>query len=82
MPLARLQIPGLVVHHEQDGCAHCRFSDIPALMSRLDHLPRKELLTFKGGDSRSNPFEAMAYHGFNGLEREVVARIAAWIVAK
>jgi len=82
MPLARLRVPVLVVHHEQDGCVHCLFSDMPALMQRLDHLPRKQLLTFKGGDSRGDPCEAMAYHGFNGLEREVVAQIAAWIVAK
>lgn len=82
MPLARLRIPVLVVHHEQDGCSHCRFGDLPALMSKLDHLPRKQLLTFKGGDNRGDPCEAMAYHGFNGLEREVVTQIAAWIVAR
>jgi hypothetical protein len=27
-----------------------------------------------------NPCEARAYHGFNGLESEVVGKIAAWIV--
>ncbi len=82
MPLARLKLPVLVVHHEQDGCVHCRFGDIPALMGKLEHLPRKQLLTFNGGNSRGDPCEAMAYHGFNGIEREVVAQIAAWIVAR
>ncbi len=82
MPLAQLQIPVLVVHHEQDGCQHCRCSDIPVLMQKLDQAPRKELLTFKGGQNRGDPCEAMAYHGFNGLEQDVVAQIAAWITAK
>ncbi len=26
MPLGKLRIPVLVVHHEQDGCSHCPFS--------------------------------------------------------
>lgn len=82
MPLDKLRIPVLVVHHEQDGCRHCLFSDMPALMSKLEPLSRKQLLTFKGGVSRGDPCEAMAHHGFNGLEREVVAQIAAWISAQ
>lgn len=61
----------LVVHHEQDGCAYCPFSEVPALMAKLAHAPRK-------GD----PCEAFAYHGFNGLEPEVVQQVAAWVFAK
>jgi pimeloyl-ACP methyl ester carboxylesterase len=30
MPLDKLHIPVLVVHHEQDGCGHCQFSEIPS----------------------------------------------------
>lgn len=82
MPLARLRIPVLVVHHEQDGCGHCSFSDVPGLMEKLGNVPRTQLLSFKGGGNRGDPCEAFAYHGFNGLEREVVAQIAAWILAK
>ena len=82
MPLDKLAIPVLVVHHEQDGCAHCSFADMPALMARLDTLPRKQLLTFKGGATRGDPCEAWSYHGFNGLEREVVQQVAAWITAQ
>ena len=79
MPLSKLRIPVLVVHHEQDGCAHCAFSDVPRLMEKLDHATRKQLLSFKGGENRGDPCEAFAYHGFNGLERDVVAQTAAWI---
>jgi hypothetical protein len=79
MPLGKIRIPVLVVHHEQDGCAHCAFADVPLLVEKLAHSPRKEVLSFKGGQSKGDPCEAMAYHGFNGLEREVVQTMAAWI---
>ena len=82
MPLGRIRIPVLVVHHEQDGCALCSYADIPALMDKLGAAPRRELLHFSGGTSQGDPCEALAYHGFNGIEREVVQQIAAWLVAR
>jgi dienelactone hydrolase len=82
MALDRLRVPVLVVHHEQDGCKLCAFSDIAALMRKLDHAPRKQLLSFKGGESRGDPCEAFAHHGYNGIEAEVVAKIGAWILAQ
>lgn len=82
MPLYKLHIPVLVVHHEQDGCGHCSFGDVPSLIEKLSGTPKKQLMTFKGGQNRGDPCEAFAYHGFNGLESDVVARIAAWILAK
>jgi len=82
MPLANLHIPVLVVHHEQDGCDLCLFKDIPRLMDKIGNVPRKQLLSFKGGDDQGDPCEALAHHGFNGLEREVVGQIATWILTK
>jgi hypothetical protein len=82
MDLDKLRIPVLVVHHEQDGCSLCLFRDLPPLMRKLDAVPKKELITFTRGESRGDPCEAFAYHGYNGIEREVVARIAGWILAK
>lgn len=82
MPLDSIRVPVLVVHHEQDGCAQCPFSEIPALMGKLGNSPRTHLLVFKGGQNRGDPCEAFAYHGYNGLEREVVQQTAAWILAK
>lgn len=82
MPLQNIVIPVLVVHHEKDGCKFCAYSQIPHLMEKLSSTPKKELLTFKGGENRGNPCEALAYHGFNGLEKDVVAKIAEWIRTK
>jgi hypothetical protein len=79
MALDRLKLPVLVVHHEQDGCRACLFRDVPRLMGKLSSASRKELMAFRGGENRGDPCEGLAYHGYNGLEAEVVARITAWI---
>lgn len=81
MALDRIRIPVLVAHHRQDSCRVCLYSDVPRLMERLTTPPRKELITFDGGISTGDPCEARAYHGFNGIESEVVQRIATWIIA-
>ncbi len=82
MPVDTLKIPVLVVHHEQDECRVTLFRDVPRLMGKLKAAPRKELVTFRGGDNHGPRCEPMAYHGFNGLEKDVVQRIAAWMTAK
>ena len=82
MALDRLGIPVLVAHHELDGCSHCAYGDIPNLMQKLENSPRKQLLSFRTGVSRGDPCEAMAYHGFNGIESDVVGQIAGWILAR
>jgi hypothetical protein len=82
MPLQKVAIPVLVVHHEKDGCKYCAYGQIPGLMEKLSSTPKKELMTFRGGENRGDPCEALAYHGFNGLEKDVVAKIAEWIRTK
>lgn len=82
MALERIRIPVLVAHHREDSCRVCRFSDVPRLMERLTTPPRKELLVFDGGISEGDPCQARAHHGFNGIEPDVVSRIAAWITAR
>lgn len=81
MPLETLKIPVLVVHHENDGCKVCPFSEIPAMMDKLAKTPKAELISVSGGQSRGDPCEAMAYHGFNGLEADVVSKISRWVIA-
>jgi len=79
MPLDRIAIPVLVVHHENDECPSCLFSSVPWLMRGLSAAPKKALIAMAGGQSHGDPCGAFAYHGYNGLEQDVVAKIAAWI---
>ncbi len=80
MPLETLKIPVLVVHHVQDACRVTLYDDVPRLMEKLAPNPRKALMSFTGGANQGDPCLARAYHGFNGLEREVVMKIADWIL--
>ncbi|MBW8721116.1 MAG: alpha/beta hydrolase, partial [Polaromonas sp.] len=80
MPMEKLTIPVLVVHHEQDGCKLCAFSETPQLMGLLAKTPRAELISVTGGQSKGDPCEAMAYHGYNGIEADVVGKISRWII--
>jgi hypothetical protein len=82
MPLGKVRIPVLVVHHENDGCALCSFSQLPWLMDKLSNSPRKRLLAVSGGRSEGDPCEAFAHHGYNGIEDDVVAQIAGWILSQ
>ncbi len=79
MALETLSVPVLVVHHEQDACRYCLYSDLPALMDKLKPLPVKALQTWRGGQDRGDPCEAFAYHGYNGLEKDVISGITHWI---
>jgi hypothetical protein len=79
----KVKVPTLFVHNRDDACRFCSYGDVPELMSRFTGAPRKELITFEGGDPpRSDPCEALSRHGYIGLEPKVVAAISAWIKAK
>jgi dienelactone hydrolase len=82
MPLEKIRVPVLLVHHEQDGCASCPFAGVATLMGKLTGSPRTHLLAFKGGESTGDPCEAFAHHGFNGIEPQVVKQIADWVLAR
>lgn len=79
MSLEQLRVPVLVVHHEQDACRLCLYSDLPALMDKLRPVPVKALQTWRGGQDRGDPCEAFAYHGYNGIEKDVISGITQWI---
>jgi len=80
--LDRIRVPVLVVHHRDDGCPSSRYADTSWAMRQLSGAPKKELLTFSGGDTpQSPPCEPLAPHGYFGIEERVVEAIAAWIIA-
>ena len=81
MPLEQIKVPVLVVHHQQDGCSYCAYSEIPNLMAKLTHTPRSHLISATGGKNQGDACAAFAHHGFNGLEADVVGQMADWILA-
>ncbi|TAM00577.1 MAG: alpha/beta hydrolase [Paraburkholderia sp.] len=82
MHLATLTIPVLVVHHREDGCRYCPASETDSLMKQLTQSSRANLMIVSGGTSQGDPCEPFAYHGFNGIESDVVTAISAWMLAR
>jgi hypothetical protein len=80
--LDRIRVPVLLVHHRDDACPSSRYVDASWAMRRLSAAPKKELLTFSGGEApQSAPCEPLAPHGYFGIEDRVVDAIAGWITA-
>jgi pimeloyl-ACP methyl ester carboxylesterase len=78
--LSDISVPTLVIHHRDDACRATPYADMAPLLRDLKSTPRRDLLTFEGGDPpQSGPCDARSAHGFLGIEAEVVAAIARWI---
>ena len=65
----------LIVHHERDGCRYSLYG--PAQRNHEKY--GTDLITMEGGISQGDSCEAFAYHGYNGIEKETVDKIKAWI---
>ena len=77
-----IRVPTLITYHRNDSCEVVSPGDGPRMISKLEHAPRKELMFFDGGDPpASTPCEALAAHGYYGIEGKVADAIADWILA-
>jgi len=65
----------LAVHHKLDSCRVTPFAAAKSSHARYGN----DFIAMEGGISVGDPCEAYAYHGYNGIERETVAAIKAWI---
>lgn len=78
--LESIHLPVLVVHHEFDECKICVPSEVSQIIKGLKNSPLKKEINVRGGSNpKGNPCEALHWHGFIGMEKEVVDLISAWI---
>ena len=71
-----IDIPTLFVHNKEDGCPTSQFDNLAPLMDRFTHAPKKALLTYSGGSPpQSEPCDALARHGYFGIEDQVIGDI-------
>ncbi len=66
----------LVIHHRQDGCKFTSPNGVAPFLKWAGG--RAHVIWLDGGTSVGNPCEARAHHGFNGIDGEVVAAVAAF----
>jgi len=78
--LASIRVPVLVIHHEYDACRACVPGDVSQIIRRLNNAPIKKEIYVKGGSNPTgDPCEPMHWHGYIGMEKEVVDIITNWI---
>lgn len=78
--LEKIKVPVLIVHHEKDACKVCTPYEAKNIADGLKNSPIKKTVLVSGGSGASgDPCEALHYHGYIGMEQEVVDLIAAWI---
>lgn len=68
--------PTLVIHHSDDACRFTRPAGVAPFI--LWSAGRARAVWLSGGVSLGDPCEARAYHGFNGLDDEVVTLAAGF----
>ncbi len=78
--LDKITVPVLVVHHQRDACKICTPYEAKNMADSMKNAPIKKTVLLDGGSGPSgNPCQALHYHGFIGMEKEVADLIAAWV---
>jgi len=65
----------LLVHHRLDTCRVTNFGSAEYSHKKFGN----ELIVMDGGTSVGDDCQALAYHGFNGIEAKTIAKIKEWI---
>ncbi len=80
--LKAIRIPVLVVHHARDACRICKPGQASRIVEDLTNAPVKKLVMVEGGGPPSGKeCTPTHWHGFVGMDQEVVRLIADWIKA-
>jgi hypothetical protein len=82
--LARIRVPVLLLRHESDGCVATPPGDADRFKTQLTGARSVEIAGFSGGGPRqgnADPCGPNHYHGFLGIEDQVIARTVAWMGA-
>ena len=79
--LSAITVPTYIVHNKDDQCNVSPYDGAKALMDKLSSVQVKAFKAFSGGHSKGDFCKGDSYHGFLGIEKEVVTSITDWIKA-
>lgn len=82
--LERIHVPVLLLRHDSDSCASTPPDDADRFKRQLKAARSVDIVSFSGGgpqQGRPDPCGPHHYHGFLGIEDQVVARTVSWIGA-
>jgi hypothetical protein len=80
VPLDKIKLPVLMVHHSEDACKICDVSEAKRTCDVLNKSTTVDFVEVTGGDlPKSGPCEALSPHGYYGVEEKAVQPIIDWI---
>ncbi|MEJ2143158.1 MAG: alpha/beta hydrolase, partial [Gammaproteobacteria bacterium] len=79
--LKDINVPVLFVHNSDDECKVCPPGAIGSIAEQMTNAKIKEIKFFSGGYTEGRKCGPQSYHGFLGIEDEVVQYIARWVKA-
>ncbi len=96
LPLEKISIPVLLMHHRDDGCSATPIGEAFDLKRRLKGSPKVDFIEVYGGSSPEDgpkvsgkhtkmivdPCKAMSHHGYIGIEDKAVNAITDWLSGK
>ncbi|MCL4764728.1 MAG: hypothetical protein KJZ80_00665 [Hyphomicrobiaceae bacterium] len=79
--LGRIKQPALIVYHEKDQCKYTPAASAESFRKLLTAAKKVDIKLLKGGSAAGDPCDAQHYHGFRGLDVEVVRVTTDWLAA-
>lgn len=80
MDIEDVKLPVLIVHHKKDDCRVTPADKVDDLRDELENAKPVKVLWYEGGSGiRGSNCGARHYHGFNGIEEQVVKDIMNWV---
>jgi pimeloyl-ACP methyl ester carboxylesterase len=78
--LGKVTMPVLIAHHKDDACEWTPAAKVPAAKAALANARPVKALIYEGGTGiKGDACGAYHYHGYRGIELNVIADIMAWI---
>jgi pimeloyl-ACP methyl ester carboxylesterase len=77
--LDRITMPVLLMYHQDDACSVTPPGKVLPFKALLNASASVDVVMLSGGRTQGDPCEAMSYHGYLGIDGEVVTTVAAWL---
>lgn len=80
LDLASVRVPVLLMQHARDACPLCSPAAMRAVLAQFTQAPVKRLRIVDGGAHPTGGVcHALHWHGFIGMEHDMVQRMAQWM---
>jgi pimeloyl-ACP methyl ester carboxylesterase len=77
--LDRITMPVLLIYHRDDACSVSPPNKVQPFKALLTEAASVDVVMLSGGRTQGDPCEAMSYHGYLGIDGDVVKAVTAWL---